>query len=56
MCTQNTQAFGLSIEYILNTQAFGLSIEYILNTQTQTQILKKFDTHTQNPNPNTKKV
>ena len=26
----------------------GLSFGYILNTQTQTQILKKFDTQTQN--------
>ena len=34
----------------------GLSIEYILNTQTQTKILKKFDTQTQNSNSNTQKL
>ena len=34
----------------------GLIIEYILNHQTQTQILKKFDTQTQNSTSNTQKV
>jgi hypothetical protein len=41
----------MSISWVL-----GLSIEYIPNTQTQTQILKKFDTHTQNSNSNTQKI
>ena len=45
------QTCTMSISWVL-----GLSIEYILNTQTQTQILKKFDTQTHNSNSNTQKI